>query len=592
MAEGQTVRDGSIRETIGGAGLSLKVRAAVALGIVSVAFLLLAGRLARLQVAEAARYRRLAAQQQQLSRKLAARRGNIYDCKDRLLACTVQRWSVYANPKAVKDPDLTAAVLAEALGASRDRLRRDLRKDCFFTWTKRQVSDEEAERIRDLELPGVFLRKENKRLYPQGELAAHVVGFTDIDGRGLAGIERKMDALLRGRPGLESVLCDGGRRIFRSRQDKLQRAPFHGYDVFLTLDAYVQNVVEQELSQAVAKHQPECATAVVMDPRDGSVLAMASWPSFDPQAPADSPVSHQRNVAISDAYEYGSAFKPISLGLALGGGVVEPDSEFDCHQGEWHVGKRIVHDAHPYGLLSVSDILCHSSNIGAAQVSMLLGQEGLYEGVGSFGFGRPTGIALPGEIGGIVRPLRSWNKHSVISIAFGQELAVTAIAMARAFAAIANDGVLPQPRIVKAVVHSQTGEVVYTAGDPVAARMPLTPSTARELLKMMERVVTEGTGRSARLDEYVVAGKTGTAQLIRKDGKGYGEGRYLSSFIGIAPVPDCRIVVLVSLKAPTRNGYYGSVVAAPVVKNITLRTLRHMNVPQARPISVALGETP
>ncbi len=590
MAERTQPQDELAAHAAVGAGISLKVRASIALGLVAVAFFLMAARLSRLQVAEADRYRELADQQQRLSRRLSARRGSIYDREGRLLAATVRRWSIYADPSAVEAPDKEAVLLARTLSIPGQPLREKLRRDCFFVWVKRQVSDEQAERVRNLDLPGIFLQRENRRFYPQGKLAAHVIGFTDIDGRGLAGIELLMDALLRGRPGMESVLCDGQRRIFRSPQDRLEQAPFNGYDVHLTLDVYVQSIVEQELAAVVKKHRPEGAMAVVMDTRDGSVLAMASWPTFDPNKPAASPVSNQRNMAISDAYEFGSSFKPISIGLSLEEGAVRPDSRFDCHQGEWSIGRRTLHDVHPYGLLTVSDIICYSSNIGAAQVSMALGQEKLYEGICRFGFGRPTGVALPGEVGGIVRPLRAWTKYSVASVAFGQEIAVTALSMARAFAAFADGGVLPQPRTIKAIVHSHTGKVAYTAGEPVATGRPLSLETSHAVLQMMRRVVEEGTGQPARLDEYPLAGKTGTAQLLRKGGRGYEPGRYLSTFIGLAPVPDCRIVVLVSVKAPSKNGYYGSVVAAPVVKNITLRTLRHMNVPQAEPISVALGE--
>ncbi len=592
MTEGTQPQDELTPAAQVGASIPLKARASIALGMVAVALFLLGGRLSRLQVAEAERYRDLADQQQRLSRQLSARRGSIYDREGRLLAATVRRWSVYADPSAVEGPAKTAVLLARTLSISLQPLREKLQKDCFFVWVKRQVSDEDAERVRNLGLSGVFLRRENKRFYPQGKLAAHVIGFTDIDGRGLAGIERRMDALLRGRPGMESVLCDGGRRVFRSPQDRLEQPPFDGYDVHVTLDTYVQSIVEQELATAVEKHEPEGAVAVVLDTRDGSVLAMASWPTFDPADPAASPVANQRNMAISDAYEFGSSFKPISVSLSLDAGAVGPDTRFDCHQGEWQMGRRTLHDVHPYGQLTVSDILCHSSNIGAAQISMALGQEKLYEGIRRFGFGRPTGVALPGETGGIVRPPAAWSKYSIASIAFGQEIAVTALGMARAFAAFANGGALPQPRTVKAIVHSETGKVVYTAGEPVVAARPLGLESARTVLEMMRRVVEEGTGRPARLAEYPMAGKTGTAQLLRKDGRGYGAGRYLSTFIGLAPVADCRIVVLVSVKAPSKNGYYGSVVAAPVVKNITLRTLRHMNVPQAEPVSIALGERP
>jgi len=577
----------------GRAGRGLKVRAAMAMGLVLVAFLLLAARLGRLQVSEAAEYRRLAAQQQVLSRELAARRGRILDREGRLLATTVQRWSVYADPQAVQDAERTALLLSRLLSMPADRLRASLARDRCFVWVKRQVTDQEAQAVRTLALPGVHMRRESKRLYPQGRLAAHVIGFTDVDGRGLAGVEARMDALLRGRPGLEDVQCDGGRRIIRLPHETVKRTPFNGYDVRLTLDAYVQSIAEEELAAAVAKHEPECATAVVMDAQDGAVLAMASWPDFDPQEPARSPVGNQRNVALCDAYEFGSAFKPVVAALALEDGRVTPESTFDCHQGEWRIGRRTLHDAHGYGVLSVSDIICHSSNIGMAQISMALGLERLYGGIRRFGFGRPTGLALPGESGGILRPYRAWNDYSLVSVAFGQELAVTALSLVRAFAAFGNGGRLLQPRIIQSVRHTHTGEVVYAAGEPVTTGRPISDATARQVLAMIRRVVEEGTGRRARNSEYALAGKTGTAQLLRADGRAYSDGRHLSTFIALAPVPDCRIVVLVSLKAPSKNGHYGGTVAAPAVQNICRRTLRHLRVPPSEPSPrLALGARP
>jgi cell division protein FtsI (penicillin-binding protein 3) len=472
---------------------------------------------------------------------------------------------------------------------------RKLRKDTSFVWIKRQVDGTEAARVRALRkeglLPGVHLRKESKRVYPQGQLAAHVVGFTDIDGRGLAGIELSMDGLLRGRPGVESVMCDGGRRIIRSVRDRLERSPFDGYDVYLTIDAQTQDIVEQELHAAVEQHEPECAVAVVMDVRDGSVMAMASWPTFDPQRPTDSPVANQRNVAITDSYEFGSVFKPVTVGVALEDDLVTPETIFNCHQGEYRIGARTLHDVHPYDDLTVSDIICHSSNIGAAQISMLLGKEGLHGGVQSFGFGAPSGIALPGEVGGLVRPLDCWNDYSVVSVAFGQELAVTALSMVRAYAAFASGGRLLSPRIVQRVVHSESGEVLFAAEEPTATSRPVSPQTANQVMAMLARVVEEGTGGRARNAEYAIAGKTGTAQLLREDGAGYSDSRHLSSFIGMAPAPDCRIVVLVALKAPSKNGHYGGTVAAPAVKKIVRKTLVYLNVPPARCDELALGDS-
>jgi cell division protein FtsI (penicillin-binding protein 3) len=571
-------------------GRALRIRTAVALGAVGVVLLLLVVQLVRLQIAEASYYRRLAQQQQILTRELAAPRGNIYDREGRLLASSVRAWSVFADPQSVESPQRTAALLSAVLKVPAQKLLLDLAKDCCFIWVKRLVSEADAARVGALKLPGVYTREESKRAYPQGRLAAHVLGFCDIDGRGLAGIEYKMDAILRGRPGMEKVLCDGGRRIIRSPLDQLERAPFNGFDVHLTLDSYIQTVAEQELAKAAAKHQPECATAIVLDARDGSVLAMACWPTFDPQRPADGPPRAKANMAIGGCYEAGSVFKPISVGLALDAGAVTAQTQFDCHQGEFAFGRRVVHDVHPYGLLTVSDIICHSSNIGAAQVSMRLGAEMLYRGVRRFGFGDSTGIALPGEVGGIVRPLRLWSNYSVVSVAFGQEVAVTPLALARAFGAFASGGQLLEPRIIKCVSRPCDNLVAYTAGEPVASGKPISAATADTVLAMMRRVVEEGTGTPAKLEQYAIAGKTGTAQLLRPDGKGYSPNRYLSSFVGIAPVPDSRIIVLVAVKGASRNGYYGGVVAAPVVRDIVLRTLSYMEVPPTQPVTLALGD--
>ncbi len=562
------------------AGRALRVRATMVIAALLLVFALLTARLAQLQIVEADTYRHYAERQQVLSRELSAPRGRVFDRRGRLLAASVQRYSIFADPKGVREPDATAAILSEVLGVSRRRLEQDLRKDRYFVWVRRQVPDRLAQRVRRLSLPGVHMRRESKRLYPQGRLGAHVIGFTDIDGRGLAGVERTMDALLRGRPGMETVLCDGGRRIFRSELDRVDREPFQGFDVHLSLDAYIQQIAEEELARAFERHGPEAAGALVLDARDGSVLAMASLPAFDPQNPTATPVANQRNIAITDAYEFGSVMKPFSIAAALDAGAVTPKTEFDCHMGEWHIGARRLRDVQGHGVLSVSDILCHSSNIGTAQVAMRLGIEGLYAGMRAFGFGRQTGIALPGEIGGIVRPLRAWNSYSVVSVSFGQELALTPLAVAGAFTAFANDGVVVHPRIIESI-SVPDGEAVYTAGEPITGNRAVGPTVAAEVLHMMRRVVAEGTGRNARMDEYPVAGKTGTAQLAREDGRGYSEGRYLASFAGLAPYPDCRVVVLVFLKNPTREGYYGGRTAAPVVRDIIRRTLRYMQVPES-----------
>ncbi len=592
MVEGRTDTTSATACRPGGAGRGLALRAGAALGVVLVAFLMLGGRLSQIQIVEADAYRALAERQQLVKRQLAARRGSIYDREGRLLAATVRRWSVFADPSAIEHPAETADLLGRTLDLSAARIEKRLLKDGQFVWIKRLMPDAQAEAIRTMGIKGVHLRKESKRAYPQGRAAAHVVGFTNVDGKGLGGIEARLDSVLRGRPGMEQVLCDGGRRIIRSQRPRYRKLAFDGYDVYLTLDIEVQNIAEEELARGVEKHAPERATVVVMDVRDGSILAMASWPTYDPQAPAATPMGYQRNVAVSDAYEPGSAFKPVAISMALDRGVVTPDTEFDCHQGLWRIKSRTIHDTHPYGMLPVTEIITRSSNIGAAQVGMALGAADLYAGVHAFGFGRPTGIALPGEAGGMVRPLRVWNGYSVQSIPFGQELSVTPLSMVRAFAALANGGLLLQPRIIESIRHADTGEVVYTADGPVVNARPISAKTAEQVLQMIRRVVTHGTGRNVKNCEYPLAGKTGTAQLIKEDGSGYGEGRYMSSFVAVGPVPDPRIAVIASFRAPSKGGYYGSQVAAPVVGGIADRVLRHMRVPvpQPEPMEVALGD--
>jgi len=564
-------------------GRAPRVRAAFALGAVSLAFVGLTGRLAHLQIVRADHYAAMAIEQQVVSRRLSARRGDVLDASGRRLASSVRVWSVFADPAKLTDLGTTADALSRTLELDSARLlaRFRARPESRFAWVKRQITPDEARAVRKLALRGVHMRREYDRYYPHGARATHVIGFTDIDGRGLAGIELQMDALLRGRAGMEMARCDGGRRAMRTPSIGVQRDPFNGHNVQLTLDLQVQTIAEQELDKAVEKHKPESAMVVVLDVRDGAVLAMASRPDYSPESPGDSPPETHRNMSVTDAYEFGSVLKAMTIALALDAGTVTPETMFDCHGGNWRVtGGRTLHDAHEYGQLSVFDILVYSSNIGAAQIAMRLGLEPLHEGITRFGFGTRSEIALPGEIGGIVHDARYWNNpHSVISVSFGQEIAVTPLAVARAFAALGNDGVLPEPHIMRKIVHTGTGQTVYTAGERPGRRI-VSSESAQAVMAMLHQVVERGTGKRAQIKGYTVAGKTGTAQLPNIGARGYADGKYLSSFVAVAPVEQSRIVVLVALKAPTEGGHYGGTVAAPAVRNIIERTLQHLNVPR------------
>jgi len=562
---------------------AMRRKASVATGALLLAMLALMGRFAQIQLMEHERLASLALQQQTVERSLSGRRGNIYDSAGRLLATSVKRWSVFADPAVIEHPRATALLLSRTLDVDAAALGRKLKGPGRFAWVKRQVHDADAEAVRRLNLRGVHLRREYRRVHPTGRLCGHIIGFTDIDGRGLAGIELELDRLLRSRAGREELRCDAARRIVRRAGDDPQEEPADGYDVYLTLDAFVQNVAREELLARVAQHGPECAWAIVLDTRTGAVLANVVTPEFDPNTPGESDPAERRNRTITDAYEFGSIMKPLAVAAAIQEGLVTPRSEFYCHQGAWRVGRRTVHDVSAHGTLTVSEIVAYSSNIGAAQIGMLLGPERFYRSLRRFGFGEPTGIDLPGEINGIIRPVERWTRDSLISVAFGQEIATTPLSTAFAFAALANDGLLLRPQIIDRIVETRTGRVVYERRGPQVRRRVVSERTAAQVMDMMRRVVQEGTGKRARLDDYPVAGKSGTASLLRLDGRGYSDKRYLSSFVATAPADSPRVLVLVSLKAPSKGSNYGGVVAAPACREILRRTLRYMNVPPRVP---------
>ena len=565
----------------------MRIRAALGICVLGLILVLLAARLAQIQIVGHDRYAALADEQHVMRRTIGARRGDVRDAAGRGLATSVRVWSVCADPQAVANPEAAATLLAGVLELDRAAVRRKLGRPNRFVWIKRKVSDEQAAFLREVGLRGVSFRKEWLRKHPHGSVAAQVVGLTDVDGRGLSGVELRLDRLLRPRPGREAVAVDASRRVIRRPDDRLIRVPSDGCDVTLTVDSLVQEVAQQELAKAVEKHRPEAAWAVVLDARTGAVLAMANWPEFDPEDRAGFRAGTDRNLIVTDAFEFGSVMKPFTIASALDAGVVKPETEFFCHNGAWRAGtggrgSRTVRDAHGYGTLTVSDILAKSSNIGIAQIGTLLGADRLHMSLRRFCLGEPTGIELPGETGGILRPLSRWTGYSVVSISFGQELASSPLSVATAFCAFANRGVLYRPQIIRRITDSHTGRVLYELNEPVRAHRAVSPRAAAQVLAMLRRVVVSGTGRRADLEGYPVAGKTGTAQLARTDGRGYYDDLYLSSFVGLAPAHEPRVCVLVSLKAPTENGYYGGTVAAPVVAKIIDRTLRYLEVPTGK----------
>jgi cell division protein FtsI/penicillin-binding protein 2 len=410
---------------------------------------------------------------------------------------------------------------------------------------------------------------ETTRHYPFGALAGQVLGYTNVDNKGIEGLELGLDEDLHGKPGWMAFRVDARGRRFAEINNPVQD-PRDGNRVLLTLSAAIQAIAEEELSDAVAQFSARSGQAVLMDPRTGAIIAMANVPSCDPNRPGKTAVWTRKNRTITDCYEPGSIFKIVAVAAALEEGVKRPVDLIFCENGKMKVAGRTIRDVHKYGWLTLQEVLEYSSNIGTIKVAQEVGARFLYQYGRAFGFGYQTGIKLPGEVKGTFRPPAKWSGLSLATIAMGQEVSVTALQMAAAYGAIANGGVLMRPWIVRAVVDAN-GKTVRES-KPQEIRRVMSPETARTLTRFLQGAVERGTGENAQLEEVHVAGKTGTAQKAIEGGRGYAPGEYVSSFVGFLPAGDPKVVCLVSVDTP-RGVYYGSQVAAPAFKRIMDRVL-------------------
>ncbi|MCS6816032.1 MAG: transpeptidase family protein [Blastocatellia bacterium] len=543
-------------------------------GLLSVWMLLVGGRLLYVQVAQHEQWRAQADRQQRRTIRVTALRGTIYDRAGRELAKSVEAPSIFAVPAEIEDVDRAARQLARVLRMDPGALRERLSERREFVWVKRKVTPEEATAVKALGLAGIHFVTENKRTYPNGELAAHVLGYAGIDEVGLEGIEFAYDREIRGEESTVFVYRDARGRTY----ERAQRPVARGHDLILTLDATIQFHVERELREAVRQARARSGVAIVLDPKTGEILALANVPTFDPNAFAKASEEARRNRAIRDLYEPGSVFKIVTFAAALEEGLLRPNEAIECLGGRIVLAGHTIRDHRPFFRLTAREVLEQSSNIGTIQIALRVGAERLAQYIERFGFGRRTGVELPGEARGIVRPVRRWTPASVGAIAIGQEIGVTAIQMAAAMAAIANEGVWVQPHLVRAV-RSRDGTVIKRT-EPERRRV-LSPTSARVLMRMLEGVVERGTGQLAQLSGYSAAGKTGTAQQFDPRTRRYSRTRYVASFAGFAPVADPRVVVLVALDHP-RPKYTGGEVAAPVFKRIAEVALHALNVPPDR----------
>jgi cell division protein FtsI (penicillin-binding protein 3) len=539
----------------------------------------LGGRLYELQVVEHDRYRHRAERQQQRVVQLDPPRGTIYDARGRALGVSVRVDSAYAIPRRVGDARSTAAELAPLLRLDEEKLAHRLSADREFVWVARKLDPPVARAIRDLDLPGVAFVHEYKRYYPMRELAAQVLGYAGTDNQGLAGVELVYDERVAGKPGRRTVLRDALRKTILDPALSFVD-PEPGQDLYLTLDASVQYIAESELARAVEEHGAKSGSVVLMDPTTGAVLAMASYPGFDPNYFSRYPPDRWRNRVVMDAYEPGSTFKMVTAAAALETNRLDPNDVIDCERGGIQLGPIFIADHKAFGPLTFREVIARSSNVGAVKAGLAVGDAGLYRVVRAFGFGQKTGIDLPGESGGILRPLPKWSSVSKAYIAFGHGLSVTPLQLASAFAAVARGGTLLQPFVVRAAGRRDGTEPLN--GQPVSRGQVVAPSTVRQLERMLEAVVSEGTGTEASIPGYRVAGKTGTAQKPIP-GVGYSDTRFVSTFVGFAPARRPAVVCLVLLDEPQGPHHAGGQVAAPVFARIVEHVLLYLGVPPERP---------
>lgn len=542
----------------------------LALGIIFTLALVVVGRAAQLQLVAGEGYAQVAERQATTQSRVRAKRGAIKDRHGSELAITVDVDSVYAEPRRLGGERSWLPKLATILKEKPAKLEKKLQSDKAFVFLKRRVDPATAEAVRGLGVPGLSTQPEPKRFYTNVSLAAHVLGFASTEGEGRAGVERSLDERLLGKvvetEGLRDAL---GRPV--ANESYVPDRVLEGADVTLTLDKEIQHAAEEALRATVEKYQAKGAVAVVLEPNTGDLLALASYPTFNPNNLAGTSNDQQLNRAVSQVIEPGSTMKMVTIAAALEEKLIRPDQKIDCEGGKWKVGGRTIGDAnHKYGELTVAEVMKVSSNICAAKIGLELGAERLHDWLFRFGFGEKTGIELPGEIRGLIRPAKDWRTIALANIAFGQGVSVTPLQVAQAASVIANDGLLVPPRLVKSVEPKSGAPEVYA---PEPGQRVLSAETARAVRRMMIEVTEDGgTAIAARVPGFAVAGKTGTAQKIDPVTRAYSHELYISSFVGFVPADRPEVAILVLIDEP-KGAYYGGVVAAPAFREIAVAAL-------------------
>jgi cell division protein FtsI (penicillin-binding protein 3) len=538
--------------------------------------LIVCARLVYLQFSQYENLANRARQQQRNAIDTSPQRGELLDRQGRQLASSVQTVSLFLDPEGLDAGQLehTAQQLSQSLGFKQkdlvDQFREAQAAQRRFIWIARRLDADQANKIVELKLPGVQSLLEPKRYYPNGPLAAHVLGYVGLDGDGLGGLERFYNAKISGEPGRLLLEKDASGKPYES----FEIAAKSGQTVVLTIDQSIQYQAEQALNAAVKNAHAKSGSVVVLDPRSGEILALANAPSFDPNRVAASSAEARSNWALQNIYEPGSTFKVVAFSAALEKKLARVEDHIDCQMGAITVAGRVVHDHHPFGSLTLPEALAKSSNVAAIKLGMRVGDETMYDYITRFGFGSKTGIELPGETGGILRKVERWQPSSIGSIAIGQEVGVTPVQMVAAFGALANDGLRIAPHIIREI-RNDAGAVVYQP-QPEQRRV-ISAETAITLRGMLEGVTLRGTAKKAQLDGYSAAGKTGTAQKIDPKTRTYSKTKFVGSFVGFAPVSNPQVVIIVVIDEPA-GAYHGGDVAAPVFREVAEQILPILGV--------------
>ncbi len=562
--------------------------ALVCLGFIAL-FSLFSFRLVYLQLLKHDEYAGLAAEKHVYKQSIYAERGSIFDANNEVLAHNVPVQTIVADATHLNNIEGAVSLLSAALKMPSREVSEKLRCDRRYIVVKREVPENLAivlrDKLRAENIRGIYFERDSARIYPNASMLCHVIGFTDFEHHGIQGVESSMEQYLHGEDGYRYIEHNrAGQEIVLYRGQ--ERAPRDGYQVHLTIDLNLQNIVENEIDAAMKEYHPTKATIILMRPQTGEVLAMANRPNFDLNLRADAKPEQMKNRAIIDMMEPGSTFKIVTAAAALNERKVKPDTTIFCENGAWNYGGRILHDHKPYGELTVRDVLVKSSNIGAAKLAMRVGDEKFYEYIRRFGFGDRTGIELPGEIGGQVHSPQSWSKISITRIPMGHEIGVTPLQMTAAMATIANGGKLITPRIVKSITNSD-GTVVTTFS-PTVLRRVISSETANMIGDALRGVVSDrGTAAAAAVPGFTIAGKTGTAQKVDPKG-GYEHGKYVVSFSGYLPADHPEFVGLVVLddahtSKPELN--YGGLIAGPIFARVAEKAARYLDLePHEEPV--------